>query len=72
MGALSSGWGFCCLMWLTWREQNKRTFHGVENSDRMSYFFGLLCIVEAWDLGKVLPSLDQNFDFVDSFHTLLL
>lgn len=46
--------------------------HEVGNSDRIKSSLYLVCIVETWDLGKLLPSLDQIVDVIDSLYTLLL
>lgn len=71
LGVLISGWGFLLLDMIDLKRA-ELAIHGVGNSDRITSSLYLVCIVETWDLGKLLPSLDQIVDVIDSLYTLLL
>lgn len=67
VGRRKKAWCFApfAVMWITWGEQNRRTFEGKEMPTH-KLKSNILSFLYSWLYGLVDPSLNQFLDFIDA------
>lgn len=55
-------YGATCIMWVVWREKNKRAFEGVESSSPQSIIHSLILF---WCTQKVPYCVDDWVEFLE-------
>lgn len=58
-----------CLIWLIWRERNRRHFDGIESTMYRLKTFLFWISLFSWESRESNPTLEQYLDFMDLSHS---